>query len=75
MDQKTIKFLVSLFYTIASLFGLFSLFIIAVKLNIIPIQNSQEWTIPALKIALCNCVLSLAMAVMNSLYLDKLGGR
>lgn len=75
MDQKTIKFLVRLFYIISFLFGLFSFFIITVKLNIVPIQNSQEWTTSALKISLCNCVLSLSMAVMNSLYLDRLGGR
>lgn len=61
MSQKTIRFLVKLYAVLAIGFGLLACFAWFV-----------EWARPVLWIALANTVLTTAMAVMNSILLDRL---
>ncbi len=61
MGQKTISFLVRLFAVLAVLFGALCVFALVVP-----------WARPVLPIAFANAVLTAAMAVMNSILLDKL---
>jgi hypothetical protein len=64
MGTRTIRFLVRLFAILAILFGVLSVFALVVP-----------WARPVLHIAFANAVLTAAMAVMNSILLDKLGGK
>jgi len=63
MEPKTIKFLVKLYTVLAVAFGGLSVFAAVVP-----------WAKPVLYIALANLVLTAAMAVMNSILLDRLKG-
>jgi hypothetical protein len=63
MDLKTVSFLVKLYIVLAVAFGCLSVFAVVV-----------HWSRPVLYIALANLVLTAAMAVMNSILLDKLKG-
>ncbi len=64
MDPKTITLLIRVFVALAVAFGLLSVFAIVVP-----------WARPILGIALANLVLTAAMAVMNSIWLDRLKGK
>jgi hypothetical protein len=64
MGQRTVAFLVRLWVAMAVLFGLLSVFAIVVS-----------WVRPVLNIALANLALTAAMAVMNSIMLDRLRGK
>jgi hypothetical protein len=64
MEPKTIKFLVKLYTILAIVFGGLSVFAVVVP-----------WAKPVLYIALCNLVLTAAMAIMNSILLDRLKGK
>jgi hypothetical protein len=61
MSQKTIGFLVKVYAVLAICFGLLACF-----------AGFVEWARPVLWIALANTVLTAAMAVMNSILLDRL---
>lgn len=61
MGLKTVRFLVRLYIILAVAFGGLSVFAVVV-----------HWAKPVLYIALANLVLTAAMAVMNSILLDKL---
>ena len=61
MGLKTVRFLVRLYIILAVAFGGLSVFAVVV-----------QWAKPVLYIALANLVLTAAMAVMNSILLDKL---
>lgn len=63
MDQKTIRFLVKLYTVLAIFFGGLSIFAVVVP-----------WARPVLWIGVANLVLTAAMAVMNSIALDKMKG-
>ncbi len=64
MRPRTIRFLSRLFAGLAVAFGGLSVFAAVVP-----------WARPVLGIALANLVLTAAMAVMNSILLDKMEGR
>lgn len=64
MGARAIRFLVRLFTVLAILFGVLSVFALVVP-----------WARPVLRIAVSNMVLTAAMAVMNSIWLDRLEGK
>lgn len=64
MSPRTVAFLVRLWAVLAVAFGLLSVFAIVVP-----------WARPALRMALANLLLTTAMAVMNSILLDRLKGK
>ena len=64
MGLKTVRFLVRLYIILAVSFGGLSVFAAVVP-----------WAKPVLPIVLANMVLTAAMAVMNSVLLDRLKGK